>query len=165
MKSNYIAKGGLFTALSIIFLYVAAIMPTNKIAFLALASAVIPVTLITCNLKSAYLVYISTCILSFIIPNKGICILYIFIFGFFGIIKFYAEKMTNKIFEYIIKFAYFNIALLICYSLYKFLLLPIDNLKFPIGILIVIAEFMFLLYDYILTGFISYFMNKFKNMK
>ncbi|GKX66909.1 hypothetical protein [Inconstantimicrobium mannanitabidum] len=165
MKSNYIAKGGLFTALSIVLLYLACILPTNKIALLVLASAMIPLMVVTCNVKYAFLVYVATSALSFILPNKGIMILYICIFGLFGIIKYFAEKTHNRIFEYLIKYAYFNLTLFVSYVLFNFLLLPIDNYKISIGLLLVLAEILFGLYDYLLTIFISYFINKLKRLK
>lgn len=161
MNSKNIAKGGLFTAAGFIFLYLSSFMPTNKLAFLILSSVIIPITLLTCNLKTAILVYSATSLLSLIIPNKVICIVYIFLFGIYGIVKYFAEKIKNRVIEFIVKFTFFNISLGICYFIYSTLFMGLTNSKLPIYILLAGAEIGFGFYDFILTGFISYFLNKF----
>ena len=161
MNAKNIAKGGLFTAAGFIFLYLSSFMPTNKLAFLILSSVVIPITLLTCDLKTSILVYGATSLLSLLIPNKIICIVYIFLFGIYGIVKYYAEKLDNRVIEFIVKYAFFNISLGICYFIYSSLFMELTNSKLPIYILIAGAEVIFGVYDFILTGFISYFMNKF----
>lgn len=163
MKSKNMAKGGLFTALSFIFLYLASYLPTNKLAFLVLASVMIPFTVVLCDLRTSFIVYGATCLLSLIIPNKIIFITYALLFGLYGIIKYIAENRKNRVYEYIIKFSFLNISMIICYIIYINLFTSTQQTKI-IYLYFIAAQPLFLLYDFIMTQCISYFSKKLKNV-
>ncbi|WAG69558.1 MULTISPECIES: hypothetical protein [unclassified Clostridium] len=156
MKSNNIAKGGIFAALSLILLYLSSIFPTNKFFMLGIASCIIPLSILTTGIKNTIVVYSAVSLLSlFIIPSKLISIAYILIFGSYGFVKYFIEKLRSMILEIVLKLLYFNIASAILIFIYKlFILSKLPNIN--IYLTIIVMEFAFIVYDYALTVFISY---------
>ena len=155
MKSNNIAKGGIFAALSLILLYFSSVFPTNRLFLLGIASCLIPLSILMTGIKNTIVVYTTISILSlFIIPSKLISIAYILIFGSYGFVKYYIEKLGRTILEIILKLLYFNISSAIIISIYKLVILNLPNIN--IYLLILLMEFCFIVYDYTLTAFISY---------
>jgi len=155
MKSNHIAKGGIFAALSLILLYLSSVFPTNKLFILGIASCIIPLSILTTGIKNTIVVYSAVSLLSlFIIPSKLISIAYILIFGAYGFVKYFIEKLRNMPLEFVLKLLYFNISSAIIIFIYKLVLLKIPNIN--IYLLILFMEFSFIVYDYTLTVFIVY---------
>ena len=107
------------------------------------------------GVKNTIVVYSAVSLLSlFIIPSKLISIAYILIFGSYGFVKYFVEKLRNMPLEFVLKLLYFNISSAIIIFIYKLLLLKIPNIN--IYLLILFMEFGFLVYDYALTIFIAY---------
>lgn len=155
MKSSQIAKGGIFAALSLILLYLSSVLPTNKLFILGIASCIIPLSLITTGIKNTFIVYLAVSLLSlFIIPSKLISIAYILIFGAYGFVKYFIEKLRNIPLEFVLKLLYFNISSAIIIFIYKLVFLKIPNIN--IYLVILIMEVAFIVYDYALTTFIIY---------
>ena len=120
MKSNHIAKGGIFAALSLILLYLSSVFPTNRLFILGIASCIIPLSIITTGIKNTLVVYSAVSLLSlFIIPSKLISIAYILIFGAYGFVKYFIEKLRNMPLEFVLKLLYFNISSAIIIFIYK----------------------------------------------
>jgi hypothetical protein len=157
MKANPIAKGGIFAALSLILLYLSSVFPTNKLFILGIASCIIPLSIITTGIKNTLVVYGAVSLLSlFIIPSKLISIAYILIFGAYGFVKYFIEKLRNMPMEFVLKLLYFNVSSVLIIFIYKLVLLKIPDIKISVYLLILIMEFAFIVYDYALTTFISY---------
>lgn len=157
MKSNHIAKGGIFAALSLILLYLASVIPTNRLSILGIASCIIPLSIMVTGIKNTIVVYGAVSLLSlFIIPSKLIGIAYILIFGSYGFVKYFVEKLRNIPLEIVLKLLYFNITSAIIVFIYKMLFLKIPNINISIYLLFIIVEVAFIVYDYALTAFISY---------
>jgi hypothetical protein len=159
MKSNNIAKGGIFAALSLILLYISSVFPANRLFILGIASCIIPLSILMTGIKNTVVVYSAVSLLSlFIIPSKLISIAYILIFGSYGFVKYFIEKLRSMPLEFILKLLYFNFTSAIIIFLYKLVLLNIPNIN--IYLLIIFMEFAFIVYDYTLTAFISFANNK-----
>ncbi|MBU3213694.1 hypothetical protein LL033_12915 [Clostridium estertheticum] len=157
MKSNHIAKGGIFAALSLILLYISSVIPTNRLSVLCIASCIIPLSIMLTGVKNTVVVYGAVSLLSlFIIPSKLIGLSYILIFGSYGFVKYYVEKLRNIPIEIILKLLYFNITSGIIVFIYKMLFLKIPNININVYLLLIIVEVGFVVYDYALTAFISY---------
>lgn len=158
MKANDIAKGGLLTALGVVLIYLSNILPGSKLFVLAVASSLVPIAVLKLKMRGSLLMYISTSMLSLIIIGpKDVVITYIAFFGIYGLIKFFIERLNNLPLEIILKLIFYNLAALILFLVYKAFFLNGLNLKMPIYIIILFSEIIFLMYDYALTLFISYF--------
>jgi hypothetical protein len=156
IKASYISKGGLFTAFGVICVYLSTILPVNKLYLLAIASCMIPLSVVTTNIKNALVVYAATSILSLLICGIKIQILfYITFFGLYGAIKYYIEKIRRIYIEFILKFIFFNIAMFSMFFIYKFFFPNILKLNISIYLIIIGGQFAFIIYDYVLTLFIN----------
>ncbi len=159
MKAKEITLSGILTALTIIILYLNLLLPISTISILTLASLLVPIALIRGSMKSAILVYVSSSIIGFFILPLNIIMLYILFFGIYGIVKFYIEKINKLPMEIFIKIVFFNIMLFLSFFVFK-TFIPIEITKLPIGIFLIVAEIVFLLYDYALTLLISFYLQR-----
>jgi len=95
MKAKELTLNAILIALTIIILFLNNIMPISTFTFLTIASLLIPIAIIRASVMSAFLVYISSSILGFLLLPKNIVILYFIFFGIYGIIKYYLEKINK----------------------------------------------------------------------
>lgn len=160
-KTSSIAKGGLYTALSVIMIYMANISPTSKLTFLAIAAAIIPLSILTIELKYSAAVFTATSILSLLLGLRGAAITYVFFFGLYGFIKYYIERLRKLPLELFLKLIFFNISFFSMYFLYRTLFLDIELVKLPIYILVILLQAAFIAYDYIMSMIITYINNRF----
>lgn len=159
-RTQYIAKGGLFTAVGIILVYISGIIPINKTCLLAAASFIIPLSIITTNVRNTLAVYVATSLLSLLLCGIKMTVLaYILFFGLYGIVKFYIEKIQKIIVEIILKLAFLNICTVILLLIYRLFFPGIFNFRFSMHWIILGLQIVFLLYDYLLTLIIN-FINK-----
>ncbi|MBU5487699.1 hypothetical protein KQI77_05900 [Clostridium sp. MSJ-8] len=158
MKSSKLAIGGISVALSLVILYLTNIIPINTLAILTIVSSIIPITIIKTDIKTAIMVYIITSICSFMFLPITYLIMYIAIFGIYGIIKCFIERLHNTSLEILLKLVFFNIILAIVYFALPSVL---GNIKVSILLMFIGANIAFLVYDYALTIVITYFLAKF----
>ncbi|WP_315067526.1 hypothetical protein [uncultured Clostridium sp.] len=159
MKAKHIAENGIITALTLAILYSASIIPISTLSILTVASCLIPISIIRTSIKNTILVYIASSILSFFLVTINIAMYYILFFGIYGIIKYFIEKVRNMPIELILKLLIFNILLAVIYFIGINLLINLD-VKFPLYIIWIIAQVVFLIYDYALTLIISFYLNR-----
>lgn len=167
VKTKAVAVGGLLSALTLISLFFATVMPTNKLSLYALSSFSAAVIVIEFGITKGWLFYGTTSLLALIIiPDKISVIPFIAFFGIYGVIKFHIERIKSLVIDYIIKLAYFNACLAAAVLAAKELLLGADSQldKLPVWIIVIIAEVVFLVYDYVYTLFIQYYNTRLKKM-
>ncbi|MBD7915441.1 hypothetical protein H9660_09810 [Clostridium sp. Sa3CUN1] len=159
MKAKEITLSALLTALTIIILYLNLLLPISTISILTLASLLIPIALIRGSMKSAILVYISSSIIGLFLLPINIIILYILFFGIYGLVKYFIEKFNNMPLEILLKIIFFNIILFISFFVFKSFI-AIEITKLPIGIFWIIAQIVFLVFDYALSLLITFYIEK-----
>ena len=159
MKARELTVSAALTALTIVILYLNLLLPISTISILTLASALIPVALIRGSIKSSVLVYISSSIIGFFILPINIVLLYILFFGFYGIVKYFIEKINKLPVEIILKLIFFNIVLVLSIFVFNSFV-AIEITKLPIGLLFVVAQPVFLIYDYALSLLISFYLDR-----
>ncbi len=156
-KTNYLAKGGIFTTLSVLCIYLSSIIPTTKLYVLGIACCIIPIAILTTDVKNSLVVYGATSILSLLLLGfRWNVFAYIIFFGSYGFIKYYIERINKVIFEIPLKLLFFNICMLLLYFIFKLFLPNLLNIKIPLVFLVIAIEIMFLVCDYAITLFIAY---------
>lgn len=160
-KSSAIALGGLFVALTLIVLYSATFLKFNTLFLLGLTAAIIPLTVLTTDVKNAILVYLASLLLSyFILPDKGLWLLYAIIFGPYGIAKYYIESMRNIPLEIALKLLCYNCSTVLFFFIYK-LLFSLDlPVTYSIILIVIVGNIAFFIFDYVLTVFIQSMSNR-----
>ncbi|MCM8711086.1 hypothetical protein M2651_08605 [Clostridium sp. SYSU_GA19001] len=156
-KTLNIARGGLFTALGVFLIYLSSIIPTSKLYILGIASAIIPLSILTTSLNTSFVVYTATSLLSLLIIGlKGTVFVYILLLGLYGFIKYYTEKLRNMPVEIILKLLYFNTAAGILYYLYITFFIRELKINISLYAAAIMLQFIFIIFDYALTIFIAY---------
>ncbi len=151
-RTKKIAFNGLIIAVSVVLLVVGYLTKV-KISFLALTSFVLGVSLQIGRIKNGLVSALAVNILSFVLISNPFYTLAFLPISFYPAIKFLSEK---KRFSYLLKFAYFNIALVYYYLLSKLFAIEIN---FPVVSLLlgtILLQFIFLMYDYVFTKFLRY---------
>jgi magnesium-transporting ATPase (P-type) len=164
-KAKRIALMGVLLALVIITLYAESVFPTGKLSLYALSSFFTAVVIIEVGIKSAWLFYVSACLMSVILlPEKLAVIPYMVFFGLYGIFKYYIEKKCGKLTGYVLKFLAFNTAVSISYLFAKNFISQEAFEALPLWLVIPVLQLIFLLYDYVYSLFIEYFQLKIRKI-
>lgn len=161
MKTNKIALSGVLLGLNLILLFGATMLPGIELSLFAMSSFMTAIVLVKVSPRQAAVFYFASVLLAgLLLPNKLGLLPYIFFFGYYGIIKFYIEKIIDRRFkgkkaqlvEGVCKSGVFLAAFTSGILLFKEaftagLSLP----ELPLGIIGIAAVAVFLVYDYAYT--------------
>ncbi len=161
-KSKKLAISAVFAAVSVVLMLMTGIIPVLTYAIPAIAGLILTIIVIEIDKKWAVAVYFTVSVLSLIlVPDKEAVAMYIAFFGYYPIIKSVFESKLPIVFEYIIKFSLFNVAMVGSYCLLIFVLMPelkdelLDADKWFLPILLAAGNVFFFLYDYAMTKMIT----------
>ncbi len=103
-KVKILAVGGLVTALSLVILYLACVVPRLDMTLYAAASLLMAVAMIESRGRAGWLVFAAVCIMGFfIVPDKIKLLPYGAFFGIYPILKSYMERCGSHFLEYFLK--------------------------------------------------------------
>lgn len=175
MKPKDISLGGILIALTTIVLYSTSILPISTLAILTVASSIIPIAIIRSNVKTSIFVYIGSSLIAFFLVPINISLLYFIFFGVYGIVKYFIERMRKYNIEVIYKLLFFNVAFIIGFIIMKYILginvvsgLEVIVIKIfnnttkviSVVLLWLVAQPIFLVYDYAMTMIITFYMER-----
>ncbi len=161
-KSGSVALGGISAALSIVFMMLAW-FPYFTYALPALAGFMLIPLVIEISKRYALSVYLATGILSLWLGEKESAVLYVCFFGIYPIYKALIEtKVTKRVLEYIFKFIFFNLAVVVAYLIIQFVFqIPFDLSngfgKWFVGVLVLVANATFVFYDIAVSRMATYY--------
>ena len=152
------------TALTVIFLYAASAFSAGKLAALGLSSLFCAVCVSCFGARYGVAQYLASAILSLLlIPNRVLVFAYILFAGYYPVVKLYIEKLDKLWAEWLLKYLFFNVILVVFYFLANAFFLPaMDSAVVLLAVkymaLIVVAlEIIFAMYDWIISYMISYY--------
>ena len=124
----------------------------------AIAGIFVMIALIEAGKGYAALTYAASAVITLLFAEPEAKLLYVCFLGFYPILKAILEHLKNRVAEYILKFLSFNVALLLIYSFFANIFGITDNFVtifgvFGIAILVLAANFVFLMYDICLSKF------------
>ena len=162
-KTNKLTFSGLMTAITVILLFIEAMVPAGKLGFYVLASFIGAIVIIECNVWYYFGYYIASSVLILVLsPDKLAAVPFIIFFGLYAIIKSKVEGLNRIPIEYVIKFTFFNIILVLSFTLLKaFVPFQIGN-NIPIIIILILSQIAFFGYDYLFTMFINFYFSRLK---
>lgn len=167
MKQNNtrkIALGGICTALAVIFMFGASFVPGIELTLFLISSLFTAAMVIEAGPAGGAGVFAASSLLGLIlIPNKLMIIPYVFCYGYYAILKFYVEKIKSGAVQMLIKVIYF--AALICSGMLLFrsvLASSIHMPDYPVIVLIIAGVVMMILYDFVMTFLINWYIRRFK---
>ncbi len=152
----------MFTALAVITLFVASILPAGKLGAYAISSLFIAGLASEDEVGFSALQFIATSLLGLlIIPNKIAVLPFVLFFGHYGLGKYLLEKhISNNVLCWIFKLIYFNICIFATYFLAKAVLFSTAELALPIWGLVLGAEAVYVIYDIVFSGLIHFYYNR-----
>ena len=153
-----LALSGIFLALTVIVLYAESLAPTGRLSLYVLSSLLVSLLVVESDIRAGWLFYFSSSLLAFlIVPDKLALVPYFAFFGLYGIVKCYAERPNDIALEYILKYAYFNLCLVLAFFLVKEFFMEQVVIRLPWWLLVIVLEIVFFLYDYVYSLFIQYY--------
>lgn len=119
------AMGGILSAASLVFLWLASMTPSGRLGITA-AAGLFPLAAVLVSGRAAgYLCWAASGILGLILlPDKGVSLLYLGFLGLYPIIKGWIESLRRSILEWGLKLVCFNGALTVFWFLLRSMFLP-----------------------------------------
>ena len=157
----------MMAALSVVFMFIGNLFPTGRMGFMAVASLFTVAVVIQYGYLPSVLVFVVSTVLGLLLlPDKAPIAFYGLFFGFYPIVKSFAERRKKAI-SWIIKLVVFNAALTAMFVFMKELLMLrfFDKLSDNIlGIAIyLIFNIVFIVYDIGLSRLIGFYMTNIYN--
>ena len=156
MKNNVkIAFCGVMSALAAVLLLLS-YFPYFTYAVPAIAGLVGLIVLIEINTKWSIITYVVTAVLALLFAEPEAMLMYVLFLGYYPILKSVIEKINNKTVQYVVKFAVFNAAVILVYTvLAKIFGIYMGDVgvlgKYGIAFLFALANVTFYLYDIVLV--------------
>ncbi len=148
-------------AYSVVALFVGSLLPTGQPGFAALASLFGIAAVIEAGLKGGISVFICSLILGLLLTsNKNTAILYGMFFGYYPILKYFAEKVPLRPVEWIIKLAVLNIALTAIIEIFKNLVFSVQTLTDSLLVVYIGANVIFVIFDIGVTKAMSFYIKR-----
>lgn len=161
-NAHRISLTAMFASMSLLFLYLASVLPTMRIAMYFLSSVFVMGLVLEEEIGLAFLMFAVVSLLSLLLmPNILRVVPYVLFFGHYGIGKYFIEtNIKDKVVRYILKLIYYNVALALIYFLARQVFAQdLLDLSMAIWVLIVLAEIAFVVYDFVFTKLASYYFN------
>lgn len=163
-KSFRLAFCGIITALCTVLMFLTGLISIGTYALPALSGVLLIAVVVECGKGWAWPVYIAVSVLSLLLAgDKEAAMLFILFFGYYPILKSQIEKIHNRVTLYLLKFAVFNVSMILGFFIgVKLLSVPEDSftvrgIYLPWAFLL-LGNFIFAVYDYALSLLVvSYF--------
>jgi len=158
-SASRVALGGVLAALSLLLLYLSAMMPSGRIGMVAVAGLVPAAAVVSGGLATGFLCYGATAVLALLlVPDKGCALLYAIFFGLYPMIKGLIERLRKLPLELGLKLVFFNVILAILLGGFSALLFPLlPELMRNTLPLFLLGNAVFLIYDYGFSKLITYY--------
>ena len=165
-RSMKVALSGVFTALSLVILFLTGVAPMATIALPATAGCLLIPVVVEAGLPWAFGVYGSTGLLSlFLAPDREAMLIYLLFFGYYPALFALLGRIGNKALRWVAKLLVFNAAIALDVVLSVYVLgVPWESF-FTFGpitpvILLLLANAVFVVYDLALDGLIVQYLRR-----
>lgn len=154
LSARLIALVGLLSAVALVFLLAAGVIPAGWTGVTAVAGLVVGVAISAAGYLSGLFCYLVSGVLALmLVPGKHVALLYLCLFGIYPLLKNKLEHLKSRALEYLLKLIFFNLVLALLYSLaYTLLFQPLEAAADPallrLPVLMLVGSVIFLLYDF-----------------
>jgi hypothetical protein len=166
-RTRKLTLTALMSALTIVFLYIAAVFPTGQLGFVAVASLFGIAAVIEGGLISGLLVFVISALLGFlIIPTKTVLLSYVLFFGYYPVLKSLIERIRKLPIEWVLKLVLFNGALTAFWFLFRELVFSIQLANYGTAVVYIIGNVVFIIFDFGVSKMIGFYIARIsKNLK
>ena len=158
MKSNQkkITYPAVASALSVVLLLIASVIPSGQLGFIAATTICSVYTLNESGMIGVLSIYAITSLLGFLLlPDKVPLILYLLFFGYYPILKAMTENLPGVL-TWLIKLTALNISLFFIKRLLSELILGVKLFDKYSALYYVICSAVFIIFDIGISGFEEY---------
>lgn len=161
-KSGVVAKGGVVAGLCVIFLYLASVLATGRMAFLACTGFLLMIAMIETSAVGSWTVYGAVSLLSFfLLPQKWVALLFFLFFGCYPLLKKIFERAKSLSAAFFFKLLFFNADAVVIYWLATGILgIPVPFTGWMLAGGVVLLNGIFLLYDYLLAALFDQYLRR-----
>jgi len=165
--AHRVSLTAMFASMSLLFLYLASVLPTGRIAMYFLSSVFVMGLVVEEEIGLSVLMYIGVSLMSLLLlPNILRVLPYVLFFGHYGIGKYYIQtRIKDKVAAYIVKLIYYNMALGLIYLLaQKIILEDVLSTGIAFWLFVVLAEVAFVIYDYLFDKVTAFYFNNLRRL-
>lgn len=158
-STKKIARLSVLTALGAVFLLLANVLPTGRLALLAVSSFPVCVALLMYGRGWAAGVYVLISLLGMLLFPGTAAIAFAAFFGYYPVVKSILERMHNTTLVWVLKYALFAVV----FALYWFLasrMLLVEGNAMPVYLLAVVGAAAFYMYDRCYSVLIQFYLQK-----
>ena len=160
-KTHTLTLSALFSALSVISLYIASVWPTGLLGLTAVASLFVAAAVVEAGVRPGLYVYIVVSVIGFLIlPNRSASLLFIVFFGYYPIVKCLFEQVGAVFLQWILKLAVFNLSLSSVYFLLSELIFDISENMPGTALLYICGNIVFAIFDHGLSKLLRLYMDR-----
>lgn len=151
-------------ALSLLLLLVATVIPTARFGIVAISGLFTGIATMMYTSKQGFLTYFGTSLIAAIVlPNKGVVLLYILLFGIYPILKILLEYQVSTCLQWLGKSAFF------CISSYMIQVLLMELIftkipSVPVPLIYALSALCFLIYDFGVNKLNEIFQTRFQQL-
>lgn len=164
-----IAFCGIIAALILVLMFLSGLIPIATIAIPAIAGCLLIAVVVEAGISWGFTVYAVCSVLSMILAtDKEAALFFVLFFGYYPVLFAVLCKMKNKLLRYFVKLLIFNSSFLLELWLSINLLgIPFEAIEmlgsWSLPVLLIMANIVFVIYDYALNGLIHRYIHSFHN--
>ena len=165
-KTKLVAYSSMITALSVVILFIGSISFSMGYVTPVITGYLMIFLIESVSCKSAFITYLATSLISFLILNdKETALFYIVFFGYYPIFRIYLSKIHSKLIRTVIKLIVFNVSMAIIQLLLVYIFnIPFSNIFGTFGVILfaLSLNIIFILYDLTYDKLILIYNSKFR---
>lgn len=157
-----LAFSAMLTALTVIFLLAADLLPTAQLALCCFAGFFVGAAVSTFGYATGVLCWLAASLLGLIVlPGKGSAVLFLICFGIYPVLKGKLERIKPAALSWAIKLIYCNAVLAVCLlGLSKLLFPELESETLPLPLLWAAYVGIFILYDVTFTRVMIFYQGR-----
>jgi hypothetical protein len=160
-KTRALTLSSLFTALTVVSLFIASVWPSGQLALAAVSSLFVAAAVIENSIRAGILVFVCGALLSMLlIPDKTAPLLFTLFFGYYPIVKSLIERINQTLLQWVLKLAVFNAALSAMFFLLTEFIFDFGDYSPSFVVVCIAGSLVFALFDYGYSKLVWFYMNR-----
>ena len=157
-KTRNMTLSALFSALSVIALFLVSLWPTGQLGFAAVSSLFVAAAVIEMGVAPGICVFaISAAISLLVVPDRSATLLYILFFGYYPIVKHLTERTGRALLRWVTRLAIFNASLTVILLFLRELFISFSIDTVAIILLYLCGNAVFIVFDHGYSKLIRYY--------
>ena len=162
VHTKRLARCAVLTALGTVLVYLASMLPSGRLALVAVAGLVGAAAVIHCGGKAAAGVFVVSALLSFLLsPDKGNALMYAAFLGYYPALKSLIERLRSLVAVWAVKLVLANGVFALLWFLARAVLLDGTEIQLPLWLFWIGLNVVFVIYDIGLSRLIYVYVRRF----